>query len=168
MENDMIRIPLHSKKYPGLFALISDKRFPLVSQYRWNPQWNPKSKTFYATGFISGSKTRIKMHRLILNAQPGELSDHKDHNGLNNQDFNIRICNHSQNSANRIKHRGISEHKGVSWNKQRKKWQAVIRLNKKLIHLGCFDNEITAAEIYNQKAIELFGEFALLNNMTKF
>ena len=56
-----------------------------------------------------------------------------------------------------------SKFKGVCFNKQVKKWQAYIRFNGKLIHLGRYKSELVAAEAYDKKAVELFGEFANLN-----
>jgi len=156
----MIEIPLHSKKYPGLFALIDDEDYGLVNQYDWYPVWRKASKTFYAK---TSDGSEIYMHRLILNIRSSEHTDHKDHNGLDNQKSNIRICNHSQNQANRKSEGGTSKFKGVCWNKQAKKWMARIKLNQKCIYLGYFGGEIEAAQAYDKKARELFGEFALTN-----
>ena len=58
---------------------------------------------------------------------------------------------------------GTSKYKGISWHKLSNKWQAYIRINRKKIHLGVFDNEITAAKAYDKQAKRLFGEFAYLN-----
>ncbi len=35
----------------------------------------------------------------------------------------------------------------------------------KQIHLGCFTSKIEVAKAYNKKAVELWGEFALLNDV---
>jgi hypothetical protein len=35
--------------------------------------------------------------------------------------------------------------------------------NKKCYYFGCFEDEIEAAKVYDKAALELFGEFALLN-----
>lgn len=43
------------------------------------------------------------------------------------------------------------------------KWSVYIMLNKKGINLGTYKTENEAANIYNKKAKELFGEFAKLN-----
>jgi len=159
----MIKIPLYSKKYSELVALIDDEDFDLINQYHWNLRWYPSQKTFYALGYVLGTRSRIRMHRLILSVPFGMDIDHRDHNGLNNQKSNIRICTRSQNMANVRKHKGVSRFKGVSWFKRDKKWQSSIMLNQKSIHLGLFDNEIDAAKIYDGKAIELFGEYANTN-----
>ena len=159
-------IKLHSKKYPGLVALVDDKDYELVNQYDWYPH---RSKhTFYARGKIpgkgSGGRRLIYMHRLLLNAQPDERTDHKNHNGLDNRrKTNLRICTDSQNHANEQSHIGMSKFKGVVWYKRDQKWQAQIKLNRKCIYLGRFNDEVRAAKVYDKKAVELFGEFALTN-----
>jgi hypothetical protein len=52
---------------------------------------------------------------------------------------------------------------GVGWNKQRQLWRVKINHNKKEIHIGFFDDEIKAAQAYNEKALEIYGEHATLN-----
>ena len=58
-----------------------------------------------------------------------------------------------------------SKYKGVTFNKQAKKWRAQIVLSGKFIHLGTFDSEKNAALTYNRAATKLFGGFARLNNI---
>lgn len=55
--------------------------------------------------------------------------------------------------------------RGVFFNKKLNKWQASITHNYKRHYLGLFDSEIEAAAAYNQKALELFGENAVLNDV---
>lgn len=55
-----------------------------------------------------------------------------------------------------------SKYKGVSWSKTMNKWHARL-YHKKPYLLGYFDNEIDAAIAYNNKAIELYGSSAELN-----
>ena len=94
--------------------------------------------------------------------------DHIDHNGLNNQKENLRICNRSQNSANRIPS-GKSKYLGVTplirhyRNKVYYYFASEIRINKKSIYLGHFKNEIEAALAYDKAAKDLHGEYANLN-----
>ena len=52
--------------------------------------------------------------------------------------------------------KGVSNCKG--------KWQAHIKLNGKKINLGTYVHKEVAARAYDKKAMELFGEFAVLNN----
>jgi hypothetical protein len=94
-----------------------------------------------------------------------KLIDHKDHNGLNNKKENIRLCSHSTNQQNARKtgKQTSSKFKGVYFHSKRMKYHAKIRLNRKVFFIGSFDNEIEAALAYNQKAIEMFGNFVCLN-----
>jgi len=149
------------------------------ADYKWLNQWkwyaHQIGHTFYAeckasirkTGNIAEYERKNEMmHRLILGLQPGDKReiDHRDGNGINNQRNNLRICTHKQNGRSRRKQAvGTSKYKGVSWNYREHRWRSDIRVNGKLIYLGCFSSEKTAAKAYNKAALKHFGEFALLN-----
>lgn len=152
----------------GLFAIIDDEDFELISKYKWIAVKG--RNTFYTQAKItvSGKRITLNMHRLITGAIKGEFVDHIDGNGLNNIKKNIRRCNRSQNGANQ-KGRGVSNYRGVSFrnrirnNKQYSHWIASIQINGKLKHIGEFKSEKEAALAYNEKAKEVHGEFAFIN-----
>jgi hypothetical protein len=103
-------------------------------------------------------------HQLIFFLMTGrwaERIDHKNTNGLDNSWDNLREATQSQNMANtRAYSNNTSGYKGVSWCKQRNKWQAVIRSNGKRRHLGHFDNKEIAYAAYLAAAKALNKEFA--------
>lgn len=109
----------------------------------------------------------IRMHRAIMNPPKGMHIDHIDMDTLNNQRSNLRVCTHQENLRNRESAKGSSsKYKGVCWDKSRHKWFASIKMDVgKQLNLGRYDSELTAADAYNQKAQELFGDFARLNNL---
>ena len=106
----------------------------------------------------------IRMHRLILNAKPGELVDHWDGNGLNNRRRNLRPATNSQNLHNRRRTRAKSGFCGV-WRsgKSSVPWVASIHVKNKAIYLGRFETPEEAARVYDAAAKEHYGEFASLN-----
>lgn len=124
---------------------------------------------------ISGRKTVVKMHRIILERALGrsliigECVDHIDGNSLNNKRSNLRLATASQNNANSIKcsmrngRKVTSEYKGVSWCEHCNKWRANISMSYKNVHLGLFDDERTAADAYNSAAQKYYGAFAKPN-----
>jgi AP2 domain/HNH endonuclease len=142
----------------GKFAIVDDADFEQLSQHKWNAQRN--GHTFYA--FRTGKRT-IYLHRQLMGALPGQQVDHRDTDGLNNQRDNLRLCSAGENRRNMRKTRGSSKFKGVSWDKVKAKWTAIIYRDYKKHPLGRFDNEEDAARAYDAKAKELFGEFARLN-----
>ena len=159
----MIKIKLNSKKYPGLFAQIDNEDFCEISKYRWWPDANHNK--FYAQTEVrkKGKRMCVSMHHIIIGKREGFQIDHKDGNGLNNKKSNLRHVTSGQNKMNSESKGGISQYKGVFFIKKNKKWEAQIRKNKKLHHLGCFLSEEDAAYAYNKAAIEMFGEYARLN-----
>ena len=158
-ESEMIEIPLTQ----GQVALIDDEDFELVSQYKWYAHWDPHTKSFYARTNIrksDGTRTMLRMHRLITDAKKGEEVDHINHDTIDNQKENLRICTRSENGCNRgAQENNTSGYKGVSLDKSSGKWRAAIKLNGKRIYLGYFATKEEAYEAYCNAALELHGEF---------
>ncbi len=150
------RIPLTR----GKFALVDAEDYYQLSKFKWCAAGG--TNTFYAAASWRGKG--VTMHRVIMAPPDHLVVDHIDHNGLNNCKSNLRLCTHAQNIRNTRPTKGTSSrYKGVCWNKDAKKWRASIRLNRKSQHIGHFENEIDAAKAYDEKAAEVFGEFACLN-----
>lgn len=152
--------------------MVDDEDYELLNQWRWNITKKEKDHTYYVRRTINSERRTVLMHRLILNAGPMELVDHKDHNGLNNTRSNIRIATYSQNSANqKAKYNSTSKYIGVKrkkvYSRSRHKyweyWEAYIQSDGKWLFLGTHKTEDDAAIAYNKKASELRGEFAVLN-----
>lgn len=163
----MKTVPLHGKLARGRVALVDDEDYDLVMQYRWYvieslPEGRRPCGPYAATrkGPKGGGHT-TRMHCLIMGAKG---IDHRDHNGLNNQRYNLRLATHTQNMRNMRSHQGTaSSYKGVSWHSEKCKWRAGIKLNNRTRHLGYFFSEAEAAYAYDAAAREHFGEFACVN-----
>ncbi len=149
----------------GKIALVDDEDFEYLNQFKW---YILKGKYTNYVCMVENNKT-ILMHRIIMNTPINMEVDHIDHNGLNCQRYNMRICTHSQNSANRGSRKSRSKYRGVSFlkqvykNKVRTYIVADIRKNNKTIHLGYFKTEEDAALAYNKAAIYYHKEFANIN-----
>jgi hypothetical protein len=152
----------------GQKALVDDEDFDFLSQFKWQATKSPKSNTYYASR--REIKGIILMHNAILQRQgftfsKTQICDHKNLNGLDNRKENLRISTYSQNCANvpKKKKNPTSKYKGVFFEISGRKWRAKIKKDYKQINIGSFLTEEEAALAYNEKAKELFGEFAYLN-----
>lgn len=151
----------------GKVALIDNEDYKRVGQRRWYA--NCKGAQWYAGGKIRQKDGRWidqYMHRVIMNAQPGQEIDHKNGDGLDNRRANLRFATRSENKRNRSKPKWknvSSRFKGVSWLKQNRKWEAYIQENGRKRYLGLFTVEHEAALAYDRAAKEFFGEFARPN-----
>lgn len=163
----MKQIPLTQ----GKVAIVDDELYEWLNQWKWLAHWYKNNNSFYAERIIylgggrrNPKRKAVRMHRLILRVKKGQITDHINHDTLDNRRVNLRRCTNAQNLQNQLPRKNTSsKYKGVSWYKSNKKWVASIRLNYKYIYLGCFVSEIKAAEAYDAKAKEIFGEFAYLN-----
>lgn len=110
----------------------------------------------------------VSLHRAIgiirKLVKPKGSFDHKDRNKLNNKKSNLRAGNWTLNSVNRNKmqKKCSSGFKGASKTK-RGSWEAYLTYKKKKIFLGTYKTDSDAARAYDKKAIQLYGDWAVLN-----
>ena len=151
-------IPLTRDK----FAIVDAEDYDRLNKYKWHALKGQRN--YYARNHRPNGT--VLMHRVILNAPRGLVVDHINHNGLDNRKRNLRLCTAAQNSQNRrprTRPNKTSKYKGVTFDKNRNRFAAYIKHNKKAYFLGRFKDETDAAKAYDKKAKELFGQFAYLN-----
>jgi transcriptional regulator with XRE-family HTH domain len=95
---------------------------------------------------VKGVQKPISLHRLIMGDPQGMLIDHINHDTLDNRKANLRIATYGENRQNLKQTHSASGIRGVYWSKLLKKWQAKMRLNKKVYVIGYYD-DIKDAEI---------------------
>ncbi len=137
--------------------------FPIVSRYSWSRMKNG----YYKTSLGSRKAGHILLHRLLMNPPDDLVVDHIDGDKNNYCRSNLRICSTAENSRNTtIQKDNCSGYKGVSYDSRRNKWVARIYKEKQFF-LGQFDTPQEAAEVYDEAALLLHGDFAKTNEMIK-
>ena len=123
----------------GQFALVDDGDFEFLNHWKW--KFHKDGYAVRTASRVNNHDRQVYMHREINKTPIGFITDHIDRNGLNNQKDNLRTVTISQNAMNsRTPSNNTSGKKGVFWNTQKNKWNAVIVLGQKQIHLGFFIN----------------------------
>ena len=131
-----------------------------------NPYWKLKKMSHDRKGYLTGkiNKKNFKFHRVvyyshnltwnIYDSSPDNQIDHIDNNKLNNNINNLRVVNSRENILNTDRVRNA---KGYCYHKKNNKYQAYIRINNKLKHLGYYETEDEAHIVYLNKRYELHG-----------
>ena len=143
----------------GQVALVDDENFERLNQFKWHAVKG--KKIIYARRnsiTINGKQHGIYMHHEIIGRPPkGFEVDHRNGQGLNNQQYNLRFVTRRQNQQNLHNKSKGSRFPGVYWHKRLKKWKSQIEINGHRKHLGYFVNEFEAFDAYGQ-AINDIGE----------
>lgn len=151
------------------YAKVDDEDFAELSQYRWYLMRPTKNHNYAVRYSIEDDRAvAVLMHRGLMNTPKGMHTDHINHDGLDNQRLNLRVCTNSNNQGNaRLRRdtttgfRGV--HKAIRRNQER--YVAQIYVNNKHIYLGAFNTAREAAIRYNQAALEHFGSFSYQNKV---
>jgi hypothetical protein len=153
---ESLRLPLSQ----GQFAILDSADYDRAIRHCWHAF--QIHRTWYAATSIS--RKRVYLHRFVMQPEKGMEVDHINGDGLDNRRCNLRIVSHKQNLRNQRLHVGsTSGFKGVSWDKERRRWAAHIKYDGKKRFLGRFACREDAARAYNVRAAEVFGDQAALN-----
>lgn len=108
-----------------------------------------------------GTIKRVRLHVYVFSDCPvGRVRDHINGNRLDNRRDNIRFVTTQQNNHNHGKSKmNTSGHTGVSWDVDRKKWFARIKIDNKHINLGRFSNLQDAIAAREVAEVKYFGEY---------
>lgn len=136
-------------------CLLDDRVWTLVSPYTWCLD---KSNGY---AYATVSKHIVKMHKFVAEhflEHPGGkvVIDHINRNKLDNRVCNLRYVSQAQNAQNK------SNNKGIRPSITPGKYVASIRSK----YIGTFNSRLEAALAYNNKAIEIYGDGAALNDLT--
>lgn len=105
----------------------------------------------------------VLMHRVVLarslerELSGGEVVDHINGDRLDNRRCNLRLATPQINAQNRrLGPSNTSGYRGVSWNRQHRKWQAMVKHNRVQFNCGEYATRELAAKAAS-KARERFG-----------
>lgn len=112
-----------------------------------------------------GKQLTKRIHKLVADAfipnpKNKNCIDHIDNNRLNNNINNLRYATSQENNMNKkLSCKNTSGFKGISFNKQRNKWEAYIKIDGKSKNLGYFEKIEDAVNARVKEATKFFGEY---------
>lgn len=128
-------------------TLFSKKHLDKVKKYKWSLHDNK-----YCIGIYKNSN--LKLHHFIKGKPPkGLVTDHINHNKLDNRDENLRFVTNQQNTSHRnpnLPVNSISGIRGVHWNEENKAWEVSKCINGKNKYYGSFKNKEDAIKVANK------------------
>jgi hypothetical protein len=154
----------------GYAAMVDDEDYERVSRWRWFA--NKKRGKAYAVRHYNPpmrkNTTRPLAYEVLRLPQPlphGFCVDHINRDPLDCRKENLRFCTIGQNNRNRgpMQKTKTSRYKGVSYDRQREKWAASIKHERRSYNLGLYADEYSAVEAYNAAATVLHGRYGYVN-----
>ena len=127
-------------------AIVDDDSVTHLEKYKWHVTNQTGTQRYYANGEIPARK---------------EI-DHISRDTLDNRLINLRVASRSENNVNsKVRCDNTTGYKGVYYVKGRgTPYWAYVKRNGKRYGLGMYKTAEEASKAYQQKAKELYGDFA--------
>lgn len=143
------------KTSTGAYTLVDDEDYDMLNSYKWHI--SGKGYVISRPVIAKGKKGIIWMHRLVNKTPQGLITDHINHNKLDNRRKNLRTVTDAINMQNRSNNRNnTTGYRGVLLEPSGK-YRARIHHNKRPITIGMFNSPRAAYLAYRKKAKELWG-----------
>lgn len=144
----------------GQYALVDDWWFDYLNEWKWFAHWSIYTKSYYAQRNEGKhpNRTVVHMSRVIMNTPDDMRCDHRDHDTLNNQEYNLRNVTRSQNGMNskHYKTNALGEHHIIKyWGKYR----VQIYKDKKRVFCESFVTLDEAKRVRDMMLEKFHGEF---------
>lgn len=134
--------------------------YDLIKDYCWFID----DRGYVLTHDKNANNSTKGMHRLLF--PDSSYVDHIKHNKYDNRKSQLRPCTNQQNNMNKgLQKNNTSGITGVYWDKRLNKWIAQMLINKKHIHLGCFNELEDAIKARKEAEEKYFGQFSYDNSM---
>ncbi len=138
-------------------AIVDDDMFDELSKYDW--YFDSRGYAMRATR-KNGKTIFIAMHRVVNGTADGLMTDHINHNRLDNRRSNLRSCTRSENVCN-AKFISNSGHKGIHLTKNGT-YQTKVQKDGVVHYLGTFKTVKEAKNARKEAVMRLHGEFAYM------
>jgi hypothetical protein len=156
--NSVREIPLTR----GRVALIDASDFERVGHFKWTVGgFNGKCAYAYRKARdVQGTLRTMLLHRLILDAKPGQFVDHINGDTFDNRRSNLRLATRVQNNCNR---RAITDSGLIGIYRKNAGWCGRVQLGAIKHQTRTFNCPILAAAARDVLASRLHADFARLN-----
>lgn len=112
-------------------------------------EWASKHRWCLSKGYAvrQADSKMVYLHREVAGATQGtQPVDHITRDRLDNRRVNLRLLTKREDCQNKPSLGGTSQHRGVCWDKARRRWKATAQLDGRTFHIGRFRSETEAAQ----------------------
>lgn len=143
------------KTSDGTTFVVDDEDYPVLKRFSWRLVRDVPATT------ING--VSVLVTRFLMPPQQFKEVAHKSSDKLDNRKSNLKYSLRSYTTQKGERKPGTSKYRGVHYSNEKNKWVSKISQGGKDYFLGNFEDEVIAARAYDIKALELFGDEALVN-----
>ena len=140
-------------------VLVSADKYEEVMRYKWHIV-KANKRGYYVARSVA-DEGHFYLHWQIMGKPSKNMCiDHRDGNGLNNTNENLRLCTKAQNCQNRgVQANNLSGLKGAHYSGTAGRWVASARVNGKIECFGTFNSPEEAHAAYCIAMRQYHGEY---------